>query len=191
MASPLRRRPTQPLIPAAEAGYLGRSQVCLCCVCYIRSYSEIFRQQYQLYLRLASRQASDMMRVISSSSRAFTTTQRSAAPITCIGGRSMHASLVLSQSQLQHQQPRRVSSPVLRSSQRHQARNMTAAAASAEPLYDIYIKGAPEEGLVCERGELGDCKWPRYMHVTNGADNLSCGFSSLSLIVQAHSASEP
>ncbi|KAK9834706.1 hypothetical protein WJX74_008258 [Apatococcus lobatus] len=30
-------------------------------------------------------------------------------------------------------------------------------AVAAEPLYEIYVKGAPAEGLVNEKGELGDC----------------------------------
>ena len=46
----------------------------------------------------------------------------------------------------------------LRGCSRVQVSNLRVAAATAEPLYDIYVKGQPEEGLVCERGELGDCE---------------------------------
>lgn len=37
-------------------------------------------------------------------------------------------------------------------------RAVCVAAATTEPLYEIYIKGAPAEGLVNEKGELGDCE---------------------------------
>ncbi|KAK9845184.1 hypothetical protein WJX84_009029 [Apatococcus fuscideae] len=45
-------------------------------------------------------------------------------------------------------------------------------AAAAKPLYEIYIKGAPEEDLVCERGELGDCPFSQRTMMTLEEKNI-------------------
>ena len=97
------------------------------------------------------------MRVISSSTRALAVAEQSPLPVVCSSATSPVAPAVRRNSLLQASQPRRSVSTSAGRLQ-HVRSSISVQAAATEPLYDIYIKGAPVEGLVNEKGELGDCE---------------------------------
>lgn len=110
-------------------------------------------------LAVSQQQSAEMLRALSSSGRALAVAERSPLPV-CRQATSTHASTSPRNPVVQHPQPRQLR---LLSSGKLQAvrSNRSVLAAAAEPLYDIYVKGAPVEGLVNEKGELGDCKSER------------------------------
>ena len=97
------------------------------------------------------------MRVISSSTRALAAAEQSPIPVVCSSATRPVARAVRRNSLLQRSQRRQIASTSVGSLQTVRS-SISVQAAATEPLYDIYIKGAPVEGLVNEKGELGDCE---------------------------------
>lgn len=103
-----------------------------------------------------------MLHAICTSPRAFFAAERSVLPITCERmphhvARGKHASRPRSLPLQQVLQERRKTRTTYRSAVSVRSSGSVLAVA-AEPLYEIYVKGAPAEGLVNEKGELGDCE---------------------------------
>lgn len=96
------------------------------------------------------------MRVISNSTRALAVAERSTLPVRR-QATSMHASTSTLSSLVQRPQRRQLASVSVGKLQTMRS-SRSVLAVAAEPLYDIYVKGAPVEGLVNEKGELGDCE---------------------------------
>ena len=97
-----------------------------------------------------------MMQLVSSPTRALAAAERSPLSV-CRKATSTHASTPTSSPLVSRPQPRQLASISARKLQAVRSSRSVLAAAAA-PLYDIYVKGAPVEGLVNEKGELGDCE---------------------------------